>query len=648
MTIMSEGSVLQGRGDCPSREELFAFHVGKLTREDVAKHIEDSCPRCEAMLQEMDARSDPLIAALQGEPPPLSRAEADDLCQQVLQHVPIANPAQATTIEHVPPADAPSGKQPGRVPPALPETAPSADLPELLRKRLLFVAALLACLFAIYVIKLAVYYEGYQFYKYTFDIWVRFLLVHSTIFLSASVLVLLLWSKKNLSVHQLRLIEMIIVGLPLLDLIWVEYQLLFSGHRLLYYLQMAIDPVTSGRNHALPWFALIIGYGVLIPNKWWRCYLVVSAFAGTALAMNIVAAFVDGVAFDATVLHHLLEVAIWLGFAVAFAVYAAHYIDVLRRLLEEVIEPVDGRYRLLERLGGGGMGDVYLALDQSLPRLCAIKLIRPERALDPQMRDRFKREVRELAKLTHPNTIRIFDYGQDDNGTFYYAMEYLPGLDLDKLVKGHGPLPPARVVFLLRQVCSALAEVHKHGLIHRDIKPSNIFVCEQGGQFDVAKLLDLGLVSMIAPKSGDEKLTQKNTILGTAAYMSTEQARGSEELDRRCDLYSLGATAYFLLTGRPPFVGASPNELIIAHARDRVEPPSQLNPGIPKDLERIVLRCLKKKPEQRFQSAADLEEALASCACAEQWTKADAAAWWREQGTTYHAGSKDLGGVTAR
>src|SRR5262249_3658614 len=154
----------------------------------------------------------------------------------------------------------------------------------------------------------------------------------------------------------------------------------------------------------------------------------------------------------------------------------------------------------------------------------------------------------------HPNTVEIYDYGHASDGTFYYVMELLPGLSLDQLVERHGPLPPARAVYLLRQVCGALQEAHAAGLIHRDIKPANIFACARGGQFDVAKLLDFGLVQSVRLEGDGQRLTQEGALAGTPAYMAPEQAAGETHLDGRSDLYSLGAVAYFLLTGQPPFV----------------------------------------------------------------------------------------------
>jgi serine/threonine-protein kinase len=255
-------------------------------------------------------------------------------------------------------------------------------------------------------------------------------------------------------------------------------------------------------------------------------------------------------------------------------------------------------------------------------------LIRPTGVGGERQVARFEREVQATAALTHPNTVEIYDYGRAEDGTFYYAMEYLPGLDLDELVERHGPLPPARVIHLLRQVCGALHEAHGVGLIHRDIKPANIIVCTRGGVHDVVKLLDFGLVSAIDPGAAAEKLTQDGAIAGTPEYMSAEQAEGVAQLDGRSDIYSLGAVAYYLLTGRPPFRKANALQLLFAHVREPVRPIAEIRPDVPSDLETVVLRCLEKDRERRFQDVAALDDALAGCQRGAAWTEAQAADWW--------------------
>jgi serine/threonine-protein kinase len=261
------------------------------------------------------------------------------------------------------------------------------------------------------------------------------------------------------------------------------------------------------------------------------------------------------------------------------------------------------------------------------------------------MLQRFEREVQAMTRLTHWNVVEVFDYGRTDDGTFYYVMEYLPGLTLDELVKQHGPLSPGRAVHLLRQVCAALREAHAKGLVHRDLKPGNVIVGERGGVYDVAKLLDFGLVQ--GPDLGDsaDKLTQYGTLVGTPSYLSPEQARGSGDVGPASDLYSLGALGYFLLTGQPPFVRPSAVQTITAHITDPAIPPSQLRPEIPADLEQIILTCLEKDRDRRFPDGASLEQALGGCACAWAWSEADAGRWWQarmaEQSAAADGGLRD-------
>ena len=330
----------------------------------------------------------------------------------------------------------------------------------------------------------------------------------------------------------------------------------------------------------------------------------------------------------ATVLTLLISFVVFLArYVVHLFTFWTHLIKGLRR--QAFAARQLGQYRLIGRLGAGGMGEVYLAEHRMLKRLCAIKFIQPEQAGDPQVLARFEREVRMTARLSHWNTVEIFDYGRTEDGTLFYVMEYLPGLNLEDLLERHGPLPAERVIHLLRQACQGLQEAHAGGLVHRDIKPANVFAAHRGGQYDVVKLLDFGLVKPVA-EIASARLTQEGAISGTPLYMSPEQARGLGDVDARSDIYSLGALAYTLLCGRPPFERTSPLDLIIAHVHDEVVPPSQLQAGVPADLERIVLRCLAKRREDRFQDAHSLEQALAECAAADQWTQAQAARWWQE------------------
>jgi serine/threonine-protein kinase len=328
---------------------------------------------------------------------------------------------------------------------------------------------------------------------------------------------------------------------------------------------------------------------------------------------------------------YLAALATWMGLVAAISVYASHRIEILHQAATAARRL--GQYQLKRRLGSGGMGEVYLAEHVLLRRPCALKLIRPERAGDPEYLRRFEREVQATAALTHPNTVQVFDYGHAEDGTFYFAMEYLPGLTLQELVHRYGPVPAERAVYLLRQVCGALKEAHAVGLIHRDVKPGNVVVCERGGLADVVKLLDFGLVRRI---DAEEGITVDSVVTGTPAYMSPEQAAGGEDLDARSDIYAVGSLAYFLLTGRPPFVDRTVVRVLAAHLYEAPEPPSRHRPEVPPDLENVVLRCLAKSPSDRFPDVASLDTALARCASPDRWTTADAAVWWRS-----HTGAGD-------
>ena len=264
------------------------------------------------------------------------------------------------------------------------------------------------------------------------------------------------------------------------------------------------------------------------------------------------------------------------------------------------------QYRLRDEIGAGGMGEVYLAEHRLLKRPCALKVIRPERAGDPRSLERFEHEVRATALLSDPNIVEVYDYGRTEDGTFFYVMEYLHGLSLDELVERHGPMPPGRVIYLLRQACEALAEAHAAGLIHRDLKPANLFAARRGRRYDFLKVLDFGLVEVVAARH-EVGPSRERAVCGTPQYMAPEQITGDRAIDRRCDLYALGGVAYTLLTGRPPFAGETAAEVMKAHVRDPVVPPSHHRPDIPPDLEQVVLRCLAKDPDGRFQGAEELE-----------------------------------------
>ncbi len=289
-----------------------------------------------------------------------------------------------------------------------------------------------------------------------------------------------------------------------------------------------------------------------------------------------------------------------------------------------------GHYRLLGKLGEGGMGEVWRARHHLLARPCAIKLIKPD-LLGENKRDaateRFQLEARTIARLTSPNTVRLYDFGVSETGSFYFVMELLTGMDLASLVQRFGALPPERAVALLRQACRSLGEAHAAGVLHRDIKPQNIFLCRLGLDFDVVKVLDFGLVKSL--DEGATQLTTEGVLTGTPAYMPPERVMGGSA-DERSDLYSLGCVAYWMLTGRAVFTG-EPMTVMIHHARTVPPPPSKVSGSpLPARLEEIVLSCLEKAPEKRPASAVELWQQLGEVTLTAPWTPERAEAWWQE------------------
>ncbi|MDH4065657.1 MAG: serine/threonine protein kinase, partial [Acidobacteriota bacterium] len=269
-----------------------------------------------------------------------------------------------------------------------------------------------------------------------------------------------------------------------------------------------------------------------------------------------------------------LDLAMWSSAAIAVSAIASRVIFGLRTEVAKIRRL--GQYTLEEKIGEGGMGIVYRASPAMLRRPTAIKLLRPDR-MDEASLLRFEREVQLTAALTHPNTVAIFDFGRTPDGIFYYAMEYLDGFNLDQVVAVDGPLPPARVLHLLWQVCGSLAEAHGVGLIHRDVKPANILLVERGGVPDVVKVVDFGLAKRVGPDddSVTVALTTADVIQGTPLYISPEAIRNDATLDARSDLYAVGAVGYFLLTGAPVFRANSVVEVLAHHLQTQPEAPSR-------------------------------------------------------------------------
>jgi tRNA A-37 threonylcarbamoyl transferase component Bud32 len=485
------------------------------------------------------------------------------------------------------------------------------DNRQILRRRLIIIASLLATLIAVSSLRLftnqnAEWADGARFTAI------------ATCLLSAWVL------RRNpqLTLTQIRIAEWLVmatVGFFVVD-VYVRLMLTFGANN---------DEATliSVNNwHYFAWSMIIFIYGVFMPNRWQRAaaiLLPVAAIPGLVILLvswwepNIPILLNEdqfGQPLPTTFV------------AAAISIYAAYLIHGAR--LSAFQARRLAQYELKRLIGSGGMGQVYEAEHLLLKRTCAVKLIRPEHCADDAALRRFKQEVRATAKLTHPNTIEIYDYGQTKDGVFFFAMELLPGMNLQTLVDAYGPMNPGRVAHFLTQVCDALAEAHDAGLIHRDIKPANIFASQRGGIDDFTKLLDFGVVRTVNVDLGLTRVGER--IVGTPTYMSPEQISAPDKIDGRSDLYGLAAVGYFLLTGRPPLVGDSPLETMLAQV-DRVPiAPADRNQKIPTDLSDVIMRCLSKHADERPENARQMLMELESCDCTGSWTREQATSWWKD------------------
>lgn len=326
--------------------------------------------------------------------------------------------------------------------------------------------------------------------------------------------------------------------------------------------------------------------------------------------------------------HHLWIAAFFWG--IIFSISTAIISRVIYGLQRKVQQAMQlGNYTLQEKIGEGGMGSVYLAHHALLTRPTVVKLLPPEKAGAHNVA-RFEREVQQTSRLSHPNTVQIYDYGHTPDGIFYYAMEYLDGLNLEELISLKGPQPEGRIIYVIAQVAHALAEAHSCGLIHRDIKPANIVLCNRGGQADMSKVLDFGLIKDIKAPT-ELRLSRTDAITGTPRYMAPEGLTEPDKVDGRTDIYALGAVGYFMLTGTHVFDGLSMVEVCSHHLHTEPEAPSKrLDRAVSSDLERALLRCLEKDPKDRFQAVMDLRDALLKCESMAQWGLDEASHWWSE------------------
>jgi len=300
-----------------------------------------------------------------------------------------------------------------------------------------------------------------------------------------------------------------------------------------------------------------------------------------------------------------------------------------------------GSYRLLHKIGEGGMGEVWRGEHRLLARPAAIKLVHGQ-AMEGLSGDKisgllasFEQEARVTANLSSPYTVRLFDYGVSRDGVFFYVMELLDGVDLQTLVEHFGPQPLGRVIHVLRQVCSSLAEAHDRDLVHLDIKPANVLLCRQGDEVDVAKVLDFGLVKVRSEQLAAGEGGHDELIAGTPAYMAPERGMGSPDVDGRADIYSVGCLAFWLLAGRSVFETSSPTVMLRHHVQSEPEASSLVAAqAVPKEMDRLVTRCLSKSPDDRPADARELRQLLDEVPVprAQQWGESSARAWWSEHG----------------
>lgn len=439
--------------------------------------------------------------------------------------------------------------------------------------------------------------------------------------------------KPDLPLALSRLLELVIFGTA---------ALLLAAHAAIYFgdaFQSSSAVATTALLHreALIFVLLVAIYGVFIPNSTLRAAAVTVPLASLfPLAFLISLSNGQTPSLDLPFYGLLAESFAFLAGGTLIAIGAAALASSHQSASLDAKDM--GLYSLKEKIGAGGMGEVWLAQHQMLSRPAAIKIIRPEilkngdrtKARSDRTLARFEKEARATASLRSPHTVEVYDFGRTDHGVFYYVMEYLEGLDFQTLVQRHGPMPPQRAVFLLRQACESLGEAHSGGLIHRDLKPANLFACRLGLRHDFVKVLDFGLVKDQEESQEALKLTVEGTTTGTPAFMAPEMALGSDNCDSRTDIYSLGCVAYWMLTAQTVFERTNLVAMALDHVQTEPYPPSaRTEIEIPSELDEIVLKCLEKRPEDRYQTAIDLGEALEGCPLPEPWNRRQASEWWR-------------------
>ncbi len=489
-----------------------------------------------------------------------------------------------------------------------------------LRQRLAAVAGFLSLFhLAFAVIKLTGPAAGTG---YTSDAPASSLLLRSAV---AGLVFALLRSPLQLGRRQLRIAEWGLLGLEMALILATQYLSVVD----LIDRRDLIDAVAIQKNGVLRTLVLMVCFGVLLPR---------SPAATARIAVTMAAAII---LCHGVVLHHADTVDLDINMLAGHQIVMANALFLiagvlLTTLAVRLLRGGDGSqggtdrvgpYRLLRKLDEGGAGEIFLAEHEPLRRPCALKIVPPD---DAEAAARFDREVLAAAQLSHPNTVAIFDSGRTADGAAYCAMEYLPGLCVADIVRRCGPMPPSRAVHLGRQVCGALAEAHGLGLVHRDLSPANVFVAVLGGRCDVAKVLDFGAVGGPAADRAHDPAAG-GRVAGTPEYVAPEQAVAGLPVDGRADVYGLGALLYFMVTGRPPFERATPAAVLEAQVAEPVVPPRERAADIPADLEAVILRCLAKRPDDRYPDARAVAAALGGCGCAAEWDDRRAEAWWLEQ-----------------
>lgn len=383
-----------------------------------------------------------------------------------------------------------------------------------------------------------------------------------------------------------------------------------------------------------PYCLVLFAHAAFVPCRvWFQAFLgfmpVLFYAVGQALSFNLLPetqqfwlARGGVVIFRSATLAHMIDIGILAAISVIITKTLYNYRFSLARARKL------GNYLIKGEIGRGGMGTVFEATHAFLARPTAIKVMMPQGANAKESVARFEKEVRLSASLSHPNTITIFDYGHCSHYSFYYAMELLEGMDLQKFVEKFGPVPAHRAIYILKQVCGSLGEAHQSGIIHRDVKPSNIFLTKRGGLYDFVKVLDFGLAKEVR-KHDEVHLTKTGAVLGTPRYVAPESIHSKGQVDERTDIYMLGSVAYWMLTGRPPFIGESSVDLIVEHLNTVPERPSRVTEmPIPEELDRIVMKCLEKDPEKRYQTPEALLEALEAVPFPSPWIQNKAREWW--------------------